>query len=75
MRRNSFVKKTIQDFYPSIDPYFLEQLANESGNEYYLKAFSFVESVWDRDPNTLSEGQARWLSKINEDLEERLGRA
>jgi len=74
VRRNKTIKNSIQDFYPSIDPYFLEQLANESGNEYYLKAFSFVESVWERDPTTLSEGQERWLSKINEDLAERLGR-
>lgn len=43
---------------------------NMSGS-YWEKCDSFVRENWDRDMDSLSEKQFRWLSSIRDDLAEK----
>lgn len=60
--------KTVREYF-EINELLLEELA-ESKNPYWEKVSDFYEQVHDRNADTLSEGQLRWLSMIVDQLEE-----
>lgn len=63
--------KTVQEFFES-DKIFKDDVIRISDeSSYWESASKFVLDKWDEDMERLSDKQASWLGKIQEDMVER----